>query len=108
MKVTFFKTAIECRCWLERNHDKATELWFGFYKKNSGKRGITYREALDEALCFGGIDGLKKTVDESSYTFRFSPRKAKSVWSLVNTKRAEELLEAWSDEATGAESICGS
>jgi uncharacterized protein YdeI (YjbR/CyaY-like superfamily) len=108
VKVTFFKTAIECRCWLERNHDKATELWFGFYKKNSGKRGITYREALDEALCFGWIDGLKKTVDESSYTFRFSPRKAKSVWSLVNTKRAEELREAWSDEATGAESICGS
>lgn len=91
MKVTFFKSATECRRWLEQKHNKATELWFGFYKKNSGKRGISYQEALDEALCFGWIDGLKKSVDESSYTFRFTPRKSKSVWSLVNTKRAEEL-----------------
>jgi uncharacterized protein YdeI (YjbR/CyaY-like superfamily) len=91
VKVTFFKSANECRRWLERNHDKAPELWFGFYKKNSGKRGITYREALDEALCFGWIDGVKKTVDEDSYTYRFTPRKPKSVWSVINTKRAEEL-----------------
>jgi uncharacterized protein YdeI (YjbR/CyaY-like superfamily) len=90
-KPTFFKSATDCRQWLERNHDKATEKWFGFYKKNSDKRGITYREALDEALCFGWIDGLKKSVDESSYTFRFTPRKSKSIWSVVNTKRAEEL-----------------
>jgi uncharacterized protein YdeI (YjbR/CyaY-like superfamily) len=91
LKPTFFKSATECRRWLERNHDSATELWFGFYKKKSGKRGITYQEALDEALCFGWIDGLKKSVDEHSYTFRFTPRKPKSIWSLVNTKRAEEL-----------------
>jgi uncharacterized protein YdeI (YjbR/CyaY-like superfamily) len=91
MEIKFFKSSTECRRWLEKNHDKVTEQWFGFYKKHSGKRGITYQEALDEALCFGWIDGLKKSVDESSYTFRFTPRKAKSVWSLVNTKRAEEL-----------------
>jgi uncharacterized protein YdeI (YjbR/CyaY-like superfamily) len=91
MKVTFFKSATECRRWLVQNHDKATEIWFGFYKKNSGKRGITYHEALDEALCFGWIDGLKKSVDEASYAFRFTPRKPKSIWSLVNTKRAGEL-----------------
>jgi uncharacterized protein YdeI (YjbR/CyaY-like superfamily) len=91
VKVIFFKSAAECRRWLERNHDKIAEQWFGFYKKSSGKRGVTYKEALDEALCFGWIDGLKKTVDESSYTFRFTPRRSKSVWSLVNTKRAEEL-----------------
>ena len=91
MKVTFFKTASECRRWLEQNHDQATELWFGFYKKKSGTPGITYQEALDEALCFGWIDGLKKSVDESSYTFRFTPRKPKSIWSVVNTKRADEL-----------------
>jgi len=91
LKPTFFKSATECRRWLERNHDKATELWFGFYKKKSGKPGISYQEALDEALCFGWIDGLKKSVDESSYTYRFTPRKPKSVWSVVNTKRAEEL-----------------
>ncbi len=91
MKIIFFKSGNECRRWLERNHDKAREQWFGFYKKKSSKRGITYQEALDEALCFGWIDGLKKRVDEESYTFRFTPRKAKSVWSTVNTKRAEEL-----------------
>jgi uncharacterized protein YdeI (YjbR/CyaY-like superfamily) len=91
LKPTFFKSATECRNWLERNHDKAPELWFGFYKKKSGKQGITYQEALDEALCFGWIDGLKKSVDEDSYTFRFTPRKPKSIWSLVNTKRAKEL-----------------
>jgi uncharacterized protein YdeI (YjbR/CyaY-like superfamily) len=91
VKITFFKSANECRRWLERNHHKATELWFGFYKKKSGKRGITYQEALDEALCFGWIDGLKKSVDEDSYTLRFTPRKPKGIWSVVNTKRAEEL-----------------
>lgn len=91
MNIKFFKSAAECRLWLERNHDQVTEQWFGFYKKNSGKRGITYQEALDEALCFGWIDGLKKSVDESSYTYRFTPRKAKSIWSQVNTKRAGEL-----------------
>lgn len=91
LKPTFFKSATECRRWLKEHHDKATELWFGFYKKKSGKHGITYQEALDEALCFGWIDGLKKSVDEDSYAFRFTPRKPKSVWSLVNTKRAKEL-----------------
>jgi len=101
MKVTFFKSANECRRWLERNHDKATELWFGFYKKNSGKQGITYREALDEALCFGWIDGLKKSVDEDSYTYRFTPRKPNSVWSVINTKRAEELQKLGRMEAPG-------
>ena len=93
MKVTFFKSAAECRRWLERNHDKLTEQWFGFYKKKSGKPGITYQEALDEALCFGWIDGLKKSVDESSYTYRFTPRKPKSIWSVVNTKRGEALCK---------------
>jgi uncharacterized protein YdeI (YjbR/CyaY-like superfamily) len=91
MNIKFFKSPIECRRWLERNHDKVTELWFGFYKKNSGKHGITYREALDEALCFGWIDGLKKSVDEDSYTYRFTPRKTNSIWSVINTKRAKEL-----------------
>lgn len=101
MTIKFFKSANECRRWLERNHDKVTELWFGFYKKNSGKRGITYKEAVDEALCFGWIDGLKKSVDENSYTLRFTPRKSNSVWSVINTKRAEELRELGRMEAPG-------
>jgi uncharacterized protein YdeI (YjbR/CyaY-like superfamily) len=91
VKPRFFRSASEFRQWLERRHDSVTELWVGFYKKASGKRGITYAEAVDQALCFGWIDGIKKRVDEHGYTHRFSPRTSKSVWSLVNTRRAEEL-----------------
>jgi uncharacterized protein YdeI (YjbR/CyaY-like superfamily) len=93
MKVAFFTTRSRFHRWLERNHDKSTELWVGFHKKHSGKQSITYNEALDEALCFGWIDGLRKSVNDISYTIRFTPRKAKSIWSRVNTKRAEELKE---------------
>ena len=93
MKVTYFKSAAEFRAWLELHHAKATELWVGFYKKDSCKGGITYAEALDEALCFGWIDGVRKRVDELSYTNRFSPRKARSIWSVVNTRRVEQLRE---------------
>jgi len=91
VKVAFFKSLAEFRRWLVKNHAAVTELWVGFYRKDSGKGGITYQEALDEALCFGWIDGLKKKVGEDSYTHRFTPRKARSIWSAVNTKRAEEL-----------------
>jgi|SRR5688572_7867012 len=91
--VRFFKSSAQLRDWLAQNHDKATELWVGFYRKDSGKGGITYSEALDQALCFGWIDGVRKKVDDVSYTSRFSPRKATSIWSLVNTKRAKELVK---------------
>ncbi len=91
MKITHFKSAAEFRGWLEANHDRVTELWIGFYKKNSGRRSISYAEAVDEAVCFGWIDGLKKRVDDLSYTQRFSPRKPRSIWSLINMRRAEEL-----------------
>lgn len=94
MEVTFFKSPSELRNWLQANHDKAKELWIGFYKKSSGRTGITYAEALDEALCFGWIDGIRKSVDEISYTNRFTPRKPGSIWSMVNIKRAGELAEA--------------
>ena len=90
-KVKFFKSSSQLRTWLERNHDKATELWLGFYKKSSGKGGITYREALDQALCFGWIDGVRKGLDDASYTQRFTPRKPKSTWSVVNIDRARAL-----------------
>jgi uncharacterized protein YdeI (YjbR/CyaY-like superfamily) len=91
MKPRFFQSAAELRRWLHAHHDRDGELWVGFYKKASGKGGLTYAEALDQALCYGWIDGLKKRVDEAAYTHRFSPRTAKSIWSFVNTKRAEEL-----------------
>jgi uncharacterized protein YdeI (YjbR/CyaY-like superfamily) len=89
--VTFFKSSNEFRKWLAERHDKTSELWLGFYKKKSGKASLTYQQALDEALCFGWIDGVRKSHDEDSYIIRFSPRKAKSIWSRINIKRVEEL-----------------
>jgi uncharacterized protein YdeI (YjbR/CyaY-like superfamily) len=91
MRVTFFKSSSAFREWLEDHHDTSLELWVGFYKKDSGKAGITYPGALDEALCFGWIDGIRRNVDALRYTIRFSPRRPRSIWSLVNTRRAEEL-----------------
>ncbi len=79
--------------WLLKNQNIKEELWIGFYKKNSSKNGITYKEALDEALCFGWIDGIRKSIDEESYTIRYTPRKANSKWSAVNIKRVNELIK---------------
>jgi uncharacterized protein YdeI (YjbR/CyaY-like superfamily) len=92
VKPTFLESPSEFREWLKRHHDNAPELLVGFRKKGSGKPSITYQEALDEALCFGWIDGVRRNVDESSYSIRFTPRKPKSVWSAVNIKRANELV----------------
>ncbi len=89
----FFKTPAEFRKWLEKNHASATEFWLAFYKRDSGRSSITYPEALDEALCYGWIDGVRKSVDEISYTQRFTPRKPKSIWSLVNIRRVGQLTE---------------
>lgn len=94
MKVRHFKSSAAFHKWLDTNHTRASELWVGFYRKDSGKGGITYREALDEALCYGWIDGVRKKVDDISYTNRFTPRKTKSIWSLVNTRRVKELIKA--------------
>jgi uncharacterized protein YdeI (YjbR/CyaY-like superfamily) len=91
MKPLYFKSPSAFREWLEENHDRASELWVGFYKKGSGRPSITYHEALDEALCFGWIDGVRKSLDEASYTNRFTPRKPGSNWSEVNVKRVGEL-----------------
>lgn len=94
MKVKFFSSQAEFRKWLEKNHDSASELFVGFHKKASGKKSITYPEALDEALCFGWIDGVRRSIDETSYTTRFTPRKPKSIWSLVNVRHVERLKKA--------------
>lgn len=93
MRPTLFKSGHEFRKWLENNYDKQQELLLGFYKKASGKGGITYQEALDEALAFGWIDGVRKSVDDAIYTIRFTPRKPKSIWSMVNIKRVGELTK---------------
>jgi uncharacterized protein YdeI (YjbR/CyaY-like superfamily) len=90
----FFRGAAEFRRWLQKHHDTATELFVGFYKKDSGKGGITYREALDEALCFGWIDGQKAGFDDQYWLQRFSPRTRRSPWSKINVEKAERLIEA--------------
>jgi uncharacterized protein YdeI (YjbR/CyaY-like superfamily) len=92
MTPRFFKSEADFRQWLERHHAKDAELWVGFYKKDSGKGGISYKEAVDTALCFGWIDGVKKRVDADSYMHRFTPRKRDSYWSAVNTRRMNELI----------------
>ena len=94
MNIQFFKSASAFRRWLGAHHARVTELWVGFFKKDSGKSGITYAEAVDEALCFGWIDGLKKRVDEFSYTQRFTPRKRRSIWSRVNIQHVARLKKA--------------
>ena len=93
MNITFFRSPSELRNWLKRHHAAANELWVGFYKKSSGRPSITWPESIDEALCFGWIDGVRKSVDEMSYKVRFSPRKPVSVWSPVNIKRAQVLID---------------
>ena len=90
----FFPTPAHLRAWLEANHQSATELWVGMYRKGTGKPSVTWPEVVDECLCFGWIDGIRKRLDEQSFTNRITPRKAKSNWSRVNLKRVEELIAA--------------
>jgi uncharacterized protein YdeI (YjbR/CyaY-like superfamily) len=87
----FFGTRSAFRAWLERHHDRKPELWVGFRRKGSGKPSITLAEAVEEALCFGWIDSVLKSIDDDSYAIRFTPRKSRSHWSLVNVRRVEEL-----------------
>lgn len=91
MDPKFFSSAEKFRQWLDKNHDRVSELLVGLHKKGSGKKSITYAEALDEALCFGWIDGVRKNLNETSYTIRFTPRKPKSIWSNVNVRHVERL-----------------
>lgn len=92
--VTFFSTENDFREWLERNHDKETELIVGFYKVNSGKPSMTWPQSVGQALCFGWIDGIRKSIDEESYYIRFTPRRSDSNWSAINIKKINELTKA--------------
>jgi uncharacterized protein YdeI (YjbR/CyaY-like superfamily) len=87
----FFATPADFRCWLDAHHKNSRELWVGFYKKGSGRPSITWPKSVDEALCVGWIDGLRKTIDAQSYRIRFTPRKPTSNWSAVNIRRVREL-----------------
>ena len=93
MKPHFFRTPSEFREWLAQHHAKAHELWVGYYKVDSGRPSITWPESVDEALCYGWIDGVRKSIDDISYKIRFTPRKPVSIWSSVNIKRAQALIE---------------
>jgi uncharacterized protein YdeI (YjbR/CyaY-like superfamily) len=93
VKTKFFKTPSAFRKWLEAHHATSKELWVGFYKKGSGKPSIDWPESVDEALCFGWIDGIRKSIDEESYMIRFTPRKPTSVWSAVNIRNVEKLIK---------------
>ena len=91
MKPTYFRTPADFRAWLDANHEKASELLVGFHKKGSGRPSITWPESVDEALCFGWIDGVRRSLGETSYTIRFTPRRPTSIWSSVNVARVKEL-----------------
>jgi uncharacterized protein YdeI (YjbR/CyaY-like superfamily) len=90
-KPRFFRSRAEWRTWLEANHASASEQVVGFHKVGSGRKGITYAEALDEALCFGWIDARRNSIDDASWQIRFTPRRPRSVWSQVNIRRIEGL-----------------
>lgn len=94
MKATFFRTPAELRKWFARHHAAAAELLVGFYKKETGRTSVTWPESVDEALCFGWIDGIRRRRDDDSYTIRFTPRRPGSIWSAVNIRKARALIAA--------------
>ncbi len=93
MEPHFFASPAAFRAWLKKHHASATELLVGFYKKDSGKSSITWPESVDQALCFGWIDGVRRRIDDVSYSIRFTPRKPVSNWSAINIARVAELTK---------------
>lgn len=94
MKATFFATPEEFRKWLKKHHKSETELIVGFYKISSNKPSMTWSQSVDQALCFGWIDGIRKSINKESYCIRFTPRKSKSNWSDINIKKVEVLTKS--------------
>ena len=92
LKLTFFESPAAFRRWLAKHHKTATDLQVGYYKKHTDKPSITWPESVDQALCYGWIDGIRRKVDEDVYTIRFTPRRPGSIWSSVNIRRANELI----------------
>ncbi len=102
LQATFFATAEDFRNWLESSHDQETELLVGYFKKHTGRPSMTWPESVDEALCFGWIDGVRRRIDDESYSIRFTPRKADSIWSAVNMERMAVLQEEGRVRPAGA------
>lgn len=105
MAAIFFKDQSEFRAWLAENHKKEKELLVGFYKKGSGRLNMTWSQSVDEALCFGWIDGVRRSIDADSYCIRFTPRKTTSIWSAVNIQKVEELTKNGLMQPAGLEAF---
>jgi uncharacterized protein YdeI (YjbR/CyaY-like superfamily) len=103
--VTTFERPEDFRRWLERHHDSAPELWVGYFKKASGRASMTWPESVDEALCFGWIDGIRKRIDDERYMIRFTPRRVGSVWSAVNIGRVAVLSDEGRMRPAGLEAF---
>jgi uncharacterized protein YdeI (YjbR/CyaY-like superfamily) len=100
-EIKFFATPASFRAWLKKHHAKRSELIVGFYKKDSGRKSITWPESVEQALCFGWIDGVRRSLGEDAYSIRFTPRRATSIWSQVNLRKMEQLIEAGLVEKAG-------
>jgi uncharacterized protein YdeI (YjbR/CyaY-like superfamily) len=105
MKPIFFSDQSELRKWFSKNHNKENELLVGYYKKTSGIKSITWSESVDQALCFGWIDGIRKSIDEVSYSIRFTPRRPNSIWSAINIKKVKALTRLGLMEEAGIEAF---
>jgi hypothetical protein len=103
LPVRFFRRREQLRVWFEEHHSTAKEIWIGYYKRGVVKRGVTYAEAVEEALCFGWIDGQVRSIDESSYANRYSPRRPGSRWTQTNLQKAEELIRSGRMHPAGLE-----
>lgn len=105
MRTLTFKSSLDFRDWLEKNHADTNGIWLRIFKKDAGKTSVTYAEALDQALCFGWIDGQKQPDDESSWLQKFTPRRAKSGWSKLNTQHAERLIKSGQMTPAGLKAV---
>jgi uncharacterized protein YdeI (YjbR/CyaY-like superfamily) len=105
VKPTYFKTPSDFREWLAENHARCSELWVGFQKKTSAKPSVTYPEAVEQALCFGWIDGVRHPIDKHSYKVRFTPRRPHSNWSAINIRRAETLTKLGAMHPSGSKAF---
>ena len=105
MEPTTFERPQDFRAWLEQHHDSEPEVWVGYYRKGSGKPSMTWPESVDEALCFGWIDGIRKSIDAEAYMIRFTPRRARSIWSAVNIGRVAALTEEGRMRPSGLEAF---
>lgn len=103
MNIKFFQTQLDFRKWLEENHQKEKEIIVGFYKVDSGKPSMTWSQSVDQALCFGWIDGIRRSIDKESYCIRFTPRRPTSIWSAVNINKMETLIKQGLMQPAGLE-----